>query len=385
MLMFAEISLAVVLVGAGALVLRSFANVMHVDAGMDAPRVLTLQVTCPVRIPLGAIEERAAFFRSVLERVQTTPGVEAAALTDNILMQGGSLGSSLGFDGVDSTRIYALGNQVSTVHVTPDYFRVMNMPLRGSPFPVGTSGDEPIAIASERAGHYAGIDPLGRELVPLQKDESAPRRRYRIVGVATDVHERGLESDPLSVFYLPFQGAVRPTLLVRGNAPAALAAPVREAIHSIDRTAVVDQVRTLDELVYRSMAERRFNAVVYGVFSLSALVLSAVGVYGVIAYAVGRRTREIGIRIALGATPRLVVMAVTRRLVAVLALALVAGLGGLLALGHALRALVFGVAPNDPQTLTAATAMLIVVALSAASIPARRAARVDPMIALRAE
>ena len=387
-LLFVEVALAVMLVGAGALVLRSFANVLRVDSGLDAQHVLTLQVTPPARLPRTATMERSVFYRNLLQAVQSAPGVQHAALTNNLLMTGGHYGTSLSLDGIERSRLYTRGNSVTEVRITADYFRVMGIPLlAGTAFAREATGDEPVAIAASRVGTFAGVDPLGREAVSLARSEpgGTSQRRYRVIGVAADVHDRGLDSDPLSTFYLPFKGDGPATLLVRGDRPIALAPAVTKAIHALEPTAVVDQVRTLDDLMHRSLAERRFNALLYAAFSLSALLLSAVGVYGVVAYAVSRRTREIGIRVALGADRRRLLAAIGGRPTLVLGAAALTGIGGLLALGGVLRSLVFGLAPNDPATLGASLATLLLAAAVALLIPAYRAARVDPLAALRTE
>ena len=387
-LVFTEVALAVILVGAGALVLRSFANVLHIEPGLEPARVLTLQITPPARLPPSATDERAMFFRNVLAAVQSVPGVQSAALTNNLLMAGGHYGTSLSLEGVAASRLYTRGNSVTEVRITADYFRVMGIPLlAGTAFGPEASGDEPVAIASTRVGRFAGVDPLGRDVVSIAKTDpsSASQRRYRVIGVASDVRDRSLDSDPLSVFYLPFKGEGQATLLVRGDRPIGLAPTVTQAIHDFEPGAVVDRIRTLDDLVHRSLAERRFNAFLYAAFSLSALLLSAVGVYGVVAYAVTRRTREIGIRVALGADRRRLLASVGVRPAVVLAAATLTGTGGLLALGGVLRSLVFELAPNDPSTIAGSIAILLLAAAVAVLIPARRATRVDPIVALRVE
>jgi putative ABC transport system permease protein len=382
-LVFVEMALAVVLIGAGGLVLRSFANVMRVDPGMDPRHVLTLQVTPPARIAPDAVEERAVFFRNALDAVRSVRGIQATALTDNLLMTGTNRGSNLNLDGIASKLLYTRGNWVTEVHVTPEYFRAMGMTImRGAPFPSDLNGDEQMAIVADRMGRFAGIDPLGRDVVSLMKDMP---RRYRVVGIIPESRDRGLDADPMSTVYLPFKAEGPATLIVRGDNPLALAIPARKAIQGFEPAAMVDQIRTLEDLVHASVAERRFNAFLYGAFSVSALGLSMIGVYGVIAYAVSRRTREIGIRVALGATAHDVIALVTRRMALVVGAGLFAGLGSLIALQTMLRSLVFNLQPNDPATLAAAVGLICGAALTAAYLPARRAARVDPMIALRAE
>ena len=383
-LMFVEIALAVILVGGGALVLRSFVNVARVETGMDPRAVLTMQVGLPAHAAEATAAERLALWQRVLGAVGSVQRVQAVALTDSLLMSGSSRGSSLAFADVDHKRLYTRGSWVSNVHVSPAYFRVVGVPIvRGQPFPDDVRGTDGVAIVAERLGRTAGVDPIGRELVSLQKDSS---ERYRVIGVVAESRERSLESDPMSTVYLPLTGAEGSLmLLVRAERPAAVASAVRDAIRTVDAGIPVDQARTLQELAYRSMAERRFNAFLYGAFSISALALSLIGIYGVVTYTVSRRTREIGIRVALGATPTRVVSFVTRRLIVVLLCGLMAGLAGLAALQSGMRSLLFQLQPNDPATLGPALALMAIAALAAAYLPARRATRVDPVVALRAE
>jgi len=377
-----EMALAVMLIGAGALVLRSFANVVRVDTGMDVRHVLTLQIAPPARIARGTVEDGVVFFRSVLGAAQGVSGVQAA-LTDNLLMMNAMRGSSLLPDGASRDRVYGRGSQVTEIHVSPDYFRVMGIPIqRGTAFPSSLHGDEAVAIVADRLGRVAGVDPLGRELRSLMKGDT---RQYRVIGVVPDSRESAVELDPMSSIYLPFTAEGPTTLVVRAVNPIAMIAPLTRAIHAAEPDAIVDHVRTLDDLVRQSTAERRFNAFLYGAFSASAVVLSMIGVYGVIAYSVGRRTREIGIRIALGAPSTRVVSLVTLRVVVAVACGLCSGLVGLITLQSSMRTLVFGVAPTDPSTLTIALLLITGTGLIAAYIPTRRATRVDPMIALRSE
>jgi putative ABC transport system permease protein len=385
-LIFAEIVLAVMLVGTGSLVLRSFVITLGIDPGMDSRHVLTLTLTSPARIPGADTAARSVFYRNTLDAVRGVPGVQSVALTDNLLLSGGYVGSSLSLEGVDSKRLYTRGNSVTEVQISADYFRTLGATLlRGTTFSEASS-PEPVAIVSDRVGRFAGVDPLGRTVVSLGK--AAPGeipRRYRVIGVAADVRDRGYDREAASIFYLPLSAPRQATVLVRADDPAAIADAVGKAIHAIEPAAVVDQVRTLDDLVHRSLAERRFNAFLYGAFSLSALLLSAIGVYGVIAYSVSRRTREIGIRVALGASGDRILGLVTGRTLLVLLAGLIAGVAGLVALRPAVASLVFNLQPNDPATLAVAASVLLAAAATAAYIPARRATRVNTVVALRAE
>lgn len=381
LLIAGEMMLAVMLIGTGALVLRSFANVATIQTGLDMAHVLSMQVAPPPQIARAPEDARAQFFRHVLDSVTSLPGVDAA-LTDDLLMMRGSRGSDLGVEGVDWHKLYVKGNMVTEVHVSPAYFRVMGIPIsRGTTFGPATD-NQPAAVVSDRFSRLAGVNPLGRELVSLRRQDP---RRYRIVGVVGDARDRGPDLDPLSTVYLPFAAEGPTSLVVRTENPVAMIGSVRQAIRAVEPGAIVDRVRPLDELAWESISERRFDAFLYSAFSMSALLLSMVGVYGVIAYVVERRAREIGIRIALGATPHGVVSLVAARTLAMVAAGVGVGFAGLIALHTSLSSLVFGVQPTDPATLAAAVALIVIAASAAAYRPARRAARVDPLVALRSE
>ena len=311
------------------------------------------------------------------------PGVEAAALTSGLAVAtGGSNGTSLSLEGVAPRRLYTRGNRMTEVRVTPDYFRVMGIPvMRGSGFSQSPGSAPDAAIVTERIGRYAGVDPLGRELVSLQ----AAATRYRIVGVARDTRDASWDEEPMSIMYLPFRSEMPVTVVVRAERPLTVAGQVRKAIRGVDTEVVADQVRTLDDLMMRSVAERRFNAFLYGTFSMSALGLSMIGIYGLIAYTVSRRQREIGIRVALGATKQSVLSLILVRLTAVLALGTLGGLIALLAMQKTIGTMLYHLQPTEPAALLTTVGLMILTGGLGAYLPARRAARVDPMIALRAE
>ena len=387
-LVFTELALAVMLIGAGLLVLRSFLNLMRVDTGVDPQHVLTLELTPPARVAPSATDERAAFYREALEAVRRVPGVEAAALTDHHLMAGGFRGSSLGFVGADFKRLYTRGNTVTTMHVTPEYFRVLGIPIvAGRGFADNADGHELVAIVSSRAGQFTGVDALGREVASVRPpDPGEPEPpRYTVIGVAADARDRRLEEDPMSTFYLPFRAEAAPVMVVRVGNPTASAPAVRAALHAFEPLSLIERVRPLEDLIAQSVAERRFNAFLYTAFSSAALLLTAIGVYGVISYTVSRRTREIGIRAALGATSGRLIGLVAGRMFVIVVTAMATGVGALTLLKNGLRSLVFNLQPNDPATLALAASVLLAVAAAAAYIPARRATRVNPVVALRAE
>jgi hypothetical protein len=253
--------------------------------------------------------------------------------------------------------------------------------VRGAVF-ADSAGEAPkVAIVAERLGRYAGVDPLGRELVSLQDRAE----RYRIIGIAREARELSWDAEPMSTMYLPFKAERPAIMVVRAERPLAVAIPVKKAIQGVDGTVVADQVRTLDDLMMRSVAERRFNAFLYGAFSLSALALTMIGIYGLIAYAVSRRQREIGIRVALGATTGRVISLIGARLTAVLTVGTLVGLLGLWLMQKTVGSMLYQLQPTEPASLATTVGLIVCTGLLGAYVPMRRATRVDPMIALRVE
>ena len=392
-LVVSQVALALVLMAAAGLMVRTFANLRAVSPGLDPRGVLTVQVALP-RSTYQTYRTVADFHRELARTVEALPGVTASGVTQAVPLAGGA-GCSLVF--VEG-RPVAPGRQppcVGTIQVGPGYFRALDIPVAGRAVDwEGTyQGAGEVIVSRALADRlWPGEDPIGRGV----RGNGQEPPYYRVVGVAGDVFAERVDGAPLEAVYfplLPRDGAplwsppVEMTLVVRTSLarPAELTPAIRRAVAGLDRGAAIGEVRTMSAVVARSMARVSFTLVLVGIAAAMALLLSAVGLYGAIAYAVGQRTNEIGIRMALGARAAQVAQLVVSQSVRLVAGGALIGLAGALAATRVLRALLFGVSPTDPITLGAALMTLLAVALVAAWVPARRAARVDPMTALRAQ
>jgi len=383
LLVVSEVALAFVLaIGAGLLV-KAFIRVQQVPVGLDARGVLAVGLVLPPG-QYVAPAQKVEFVRHVLETVRGLPGVTSASLVSRLPLRPGGSGRSLQIE----------GREQKAEDVTPDYLvsgsdylKSMGIPLRGGrEFTDRDDSDAPpVAVVSEAMARafWPGGDAIGKRI--LVGTDTAWRE---IVGIAGDVRQRSLDIAPRPTLYLPYTQDPWSilTVVVRTRTdPSASAAAVTHEIQSIDRDLAVSDVRTMDEVVAQSLTPRRFNLILIGLFAGSALLLAALGIYGVISYTVAQRTREVGIRVALGAQSadvlRLVVGSGIRLSLAGTAIGLVAALG----LTPVLQSLLFGITPTDPETFLEVAILLTAVALLASYLPALRATRVDPIVALRAE
>ena len=366
----------VVLLGAG-LMVRSFERVMAVSTGFDPSGVLSLSIS-----PDSAYadpQRRVAFFDEMLSRITALPGVEAAGITSHPPLAG----SPLTADVTGPSRTLAMYSVVGG-----DWFRAMGVPLRrGRPFGrADRIGARPVVIVSENFARamWPGADPIGRRIVVGGTIGADPAPR-EIVGVAGDIRT-SLEADAPFHIYAPYAQNPWPTMGVAvrtaGN-PGALIAPVRAAIASLDRNQAVYNARPFDQVVGRAVAPRRFQALIVSLFALLAVALAATGVYTVVAYTVRLRTPEFGVRLALGASRRSVVGLALRAALAWSIAGLAAGLCTALVAAGAVEGLLFGVGPTDGGTLAATAATMTALVIAASTLAAWRAARVDPLAALR--
>jgi predicted permease len=391
-LVIAQCALAMVLLVSAALLVRSFWRVMQVDAGIDGTGVLTArlwlpQPNDPSQGRYFRHQARVAFYEEVLRRARELPGVEAAAIASNVPLDGQRGAGPVTIDGAaaDATDLPMVqGNAVST-----EYFTVMRIPLRqGRTFvPAdGTMGN--VAIVNETAARrlFPGQDPLQKR---LYFGRPRPEAQWMtIVGVVGDVLSENLEIAPRPMVYRPLAQAssLSMALAVRTSGdPDALAVPLGRTVRAVDRDQPMFAVRTMQAIQDASTASRRFVIRLLAAFAILALVLSAVGIYGVMAYLVGQRRREIGIRIALGAGRGEVIGMVVRRAVTLTAIGLLIGGVASLATGELLSGLLFQIAPWDPWSFTTIAGVLVLTAMVAAASPALRAARVDPVAAMRAD
>jgi putative ABC transport system permease protein len=391
-LMAAELAIAIVLLTGAALLMESFWRLQHVDPGFRSERLLTLQVWLP-KTTYATADEIRLFYERTVRAVSTIPGVVgASAISYRPFLNMGN-GTAVEIEGRAPSRA---GEQPSMEYrvVTPGFVRVLGQPLlAGRDFTeYDTAGADGVAIVNETLArrYWPEGDAIGRRLrpafhrstVPWEMDASP--RWLTVVGIVRDI--RGLAPDDRDQSQLYISASQFPSsymfLVIRtATAPLALASAVQDRIRGIDPNQPVSDVRTMEEAVSASLP--RFNVGILGVFALMAVVLAGVGVYGVCAYAVHRRTQEIGVRMALGARARDVLAMIMRDALTAAVAGAGAGLIAALALTRTLSSLLYGVAPTDLPAYLGATFLLLLVVLVACYIPARRAARLDPAVTLR--
>ena len=387
-LVVAEVALSLVLLAGAGLLIRSFIALQNIDTGMRVDNVFTARVSLPgARYPEP--EKVSGFYDNLLARIAALPGVQSAAGVTFLPLAGSGIGTSF-YDA--SEPVPAAGESPSgeVRPITPGFFRTMGIPLLvGRDFTAADSGKAPrVAIVTETLArrHLSGKNPLGQRLhVNVGNPDLGP---YEVVGVVGDLKFSSIEGDMPSAVFIPHtQLAINlMTVVVRTDLdPLSLTSSVSAAVRAIDPELPLADVRTMEDVVAATLARPRIIAVLLAVFALMALALAAVGVYGVMAYSVAQRTREIGVRMALGATPASVL-----RLVLSQALRLVAiGVGiGLVAAGastRVLQTLLYQTEPIDPWTFAITTVVLTAVAALASYVPARRGTHVAPVQALRTE
>ncbi len=389
-LVASEIALSVVLLAGAGLLLRSLHRLQSVDPGFQTERLLTFDLTLAMN-PYRDIPRRTAFFEAVLGRVGTLPGVTSVAATSELPFDAGRVPQNFVVEGeppIEPGR----EPEVASRGVSPGYFRTLGIPLRrGRDFEArDIASAEPIGIVNETAVReiFRGRDPIGRRVAWARAE---PRVWITVVGVAGDVRGGGLDSDDEAALYTPMAQEPRAwrtwmNVAVRSSLPpAALTESIKREVGRVDKDVPVTRVRAMGDLLEASFAGRHFTLALLGAFAAVALVLAGIGIYGVMAYAVSRRTREIGLRMALGARAEDVVRLVLGQAMTVTVLGVLAGVAGALALRRLVASMLFQVGTGDPITFALVSALLALVALAAAYLPARRAARVDPSSALRAE
>lgn len=375
----------VLLVGAG-LLIRSFIEVLDSTPGFETRNLLAMQVPA-TGAKYNEAERVIAFYAESLERIQALPGVEAAGIVSNLPF-GGNMDMS-GFHVEEQPLANpAEAPSAERYGISTNYLRAMGIPLlRGRWFTEHDNSNTPLVVlvnntAAQRI--WPNEDPIGKRIRLGGIDD--PLRT--IVGVVGDVHHYGLEIPPDLQAYVPHAqwAASYMQLVVRtGPEPGALATPVREAIHAIDPDIPVYKVSTMNQLISASVAQRRFTLLLIGVFATVALLMAAVGIYGVMSYIVAQRTQEIGIRLALGAQPKDVFKMIVGQGMLLTLLGIVLGLVGAFALTRLMESMLFGIESTDLLTFAAIAVLLTAVSLIACCVPGRRATRVDPLVSLRYE
>jgi len=383
-LLVVEVSMALVLLVGAGLLARSMARALSVETGFVTDHLLTMRVDLPEKSYDGA--RRQVFHDECLARVSALPGIRSAAITYSLPIDGSQM--NRGFSAISKTGAQHGGTAYAPV--SANYFDVMGIRLlRGRVFnSADTSESSRVAMINETLAQriWPGEDPTGQRLKwgPLEGDTPW----LEVVGVVADVKLNGVERDTPMQAYVPF--TQHPTglqwLVVRtAGDPLEVAATVERSIHALDRDLPVVSIQSMERLLGRSLAQRRLTLVLLVSFAALALLLAAVGVYGVISYSVRQRAHELGIRMALGAQPIDMLRLILAQGLKLTLLGVVIGLGAALALTRWMETLLFQVRPIDPLTYTVIAVALTLVALLACYIPARRATKVDPMVALRAE
>ncbi|MDQ3803567.1 MAG: ABC transporter permease [Acidobacteriota bacterium] len=386
-LVISEVALSLILLIGAGLMIRSFWKLQHVDPGFDTGNTLTMSVSLsPTRY--SDPHQQLAFLDRVLEQIGALPGVVSAGATTTIPLTGG--GSTQPFT-VEGRPASAVAEQpmAQTRYISPDYFRAMGIPLRQGRFfsdQDRENGVQVVIISEAMARRFwPGQDPIGKRLTPSFHLQQGPRE---VVGVVGDVKGSGLDAEAASMMYLPYKQAPRPymTFVARtASNPQDFIQPISKAIYSVDREQALTNVRTMEQVLAESLSGRRFNMTLLIAFAGLALLLAAVGVYGVMNYSVTLRRRELGIRMALGAQAVDVLRLVLGQGLTLTLIGVGAGLAAAYGLTRLMASLLYGVTATDFVTFVSVSGVLIAVGLLASYLPARRATKVDPMIALRSE
>ncbi len=396
-LVMAEVALAVVLLIGAGLLLRSFERILDVDPGFRTAQVLSFQLDQARDQRPGPQLER--FFERMNARLQSLPGVVAAGAVSNLPLGGDDDINGYNLEG----RPMANPNDFVVAddrEILPGYFETMGIPLkRGRYLGASDTASAPkVAVINDAMArtYWPDQDAIGkrfRSAAPEKSQAEDPKNPWvTIVGVVGSVRHSSLNADPRPQVYKPAAQVTEHMVpsefdfvLRTGGDPAALTTAVRRAVHELDPDAAVSRIRTLDQVVASSVAPRRFNLLLLGLFAGLALALAAVGIYGITSYAVVQRTRELGLRLALGARPSALLRLLLVEALWLAAAGLIAGLAAALVLTRVLTSLLYGVGSTDPLTFAAVSLGLLLIALLSAWVPGRRATQLDPMIALRAD
>ena len=383
-LLVAEVALSLVLLVAAGLLLASFARLQGVEPGFEPDGVFTAQVVVPAQ--RYGPEKLVAFYEQLYQRLTTLPGSSSAALTDRVPLTGAQAPAPVAVMG-RSIRPMSERPNANRHLVSPKYFATLGIPIRaGRDFDERDSATVPhVVIINETFArqHFPGEDPIGRTLITGMAELPS-----RIVGVVADVRSTGLNTPPEADYFLPAlqRPEIFTNILVRTNiGPAAMTPAVREALRSVDPDLPLLQPQALSTRVAATMADRRLALVLLAGFAALALVIASLGVYSVMAHLVAFRTSEIGIRMALGASPRNVMRMVLSQGRRLTLLGIVLGIAGAYLASRLMQQALFEVSPADPVIYLAVAATLLLVSEFAAWLPARRATRIDPVIALRSE
>lgn len=385
LLAVSELALTLMLlIGAGLLV-KSFAHLLKEDPGFRPEKVLTMEIDLPVtRYP--DYNRVVSFYKQVLDQVSTLPGVESVAATSAVPLSGGEQSVGYSYEGEQATDS---GESSLAIYsfIMPDYFQVMGIPLRGRAFTYQDEKDKPGAVIINEAlasRCWPGENPLGKHLT-IGPEGKASRE---VVGVVKNVKHSALEERVKPELFLPFTQVYNHYMVVvlrTESDPLRLAAALTKRVHDVDKDQPVANIKTMGELISVSVARSRFSMFLMTVFAAVAFVLALVGIYGVISYAVTQRTHEIGIRIALGAQPKQVLSLILMQGVRLSIIGVGIGVASAFVLTRLISSLLYNVSATDPAIFALISVALIAAATLASYIPARRAVKIDPLLALRYE
>jgi putative ABC transport system permease protein len=397
-LVVAEVAMAMMLLIGAGLLLRSFSRLQRVNPGFSPTHLLTFKLGLPeARFPRS--QDRGAFVERLCERLQALPGVEFAAATTVLPLSGDDINNRtyrvVGRPPPEMGQFYS----ADFGFITPEYLRAMEIPLHaGRSFGAGDTRESPyVSLINDALARrqFPNEDPIGKKLYLISS-----HREMEIVGVMQDVKHRELDNTMMpaamrSVFdcaiYMPYAQEIsqyrdETSMVLRTSGdPSALAGAVRALVRELDTEQPMARLQTMESVISESVAQPRFRTALLGTFGALAVVLAAIGLHGVLAHTVAQRSREIGIRMALGARTQDVLVLVLHQGMRLVLIGMAVGLAGALALARLLSGLLFGVTPTDPVTFAVVPLLLATVALAACYLPARRASRVDPMKALRCE
>jgi predicted permease len=385
-LVVAEVALSLVLLIGAGLMMRSFMRLQHTNSGFNPENLLTLRLNLPVA--KYDFPQRRAFFQQLLERTRATPGVEAAGAAFNLPLREAPSESSLTVEGYPALPP-GQAPMVNTNVITPDYFRTMGIPLLiGRDFNDADTGDSmSVTIIDERLAreYWPNESPIGKRITLGPPEDKEPW--YTIVGVVGAVKNESLNLTRRKTVYVPHAqySTDDMSLAIRARNPENLAPAIQRQVKAMNPDLPIINMQTMTEVISDSIWQPRLYAILFGVFAAVALALASVGLYGVMAYSVSERSREIGIRIALGAQRRDVLKLVVAQGLTLTLIGIGIGLAAALALTRLMRSLLFEVSVTDPLTFAGLAALLSVVALLACYLPARRATKVDPMVSLKCE
>jgi predicted permease len=379
-----EVAVSAVCLVAGGLLVHSFWNLLRVDSGFAATRVLTIDVSLPIQRYVTPVS-RSTFIRTTLERMRALPGVTEAGVSNKLPLTGEGGNAALWPEGSAAT-----GVVVDVRPVSPNYFRTMGIPWRDGRLLAETDRDRSVAVVSTIAAErlWPGEDPIGKQF-HIGARTSPP---IQVVGSVGDVRGVSLDRSPSPTVYVPYwQSAIPPgvnsmdlVLVVRATAdPGTLPSSLRELIRTLDPELALTAVRTMDDVVTDSLGQRRFQMTLVLLFATAGILLASLGIYGVVSYSVAQRTSEMGIRLALGALPTDIRRLVITQGFAPVLTGLVVGVLASIGTGRLLGTLLFGVAPTDPLTLAVVVVLFVIVALAAMYVPTQRAVRIDPLRILR--